>query len=1127
VRRRRLQYLARFNEEVKFLSFRNHFVWPVLALCTSAIPGFAQYTNRYAVILNDSPVVSRVSSRLELQSLPAQNAQRQIEAAQQSLRKELDARHFTVTGSDSLLLNALFVEATPERVAEIESLPGVKGVTRLRKYKHTLNAATQLLNAPAAWSALGGSANAGQGIKVAVIDSGVDQNHPSLQDSSLPIPAGFPKCGTQSDCANFTNNKVIVARSYVRQLGLGTGTVNPAQSHPDDYSARDRGGHGTAVATCVAGVSSSNTVTIQGMAPKAYIGNYKIFGSPQVNDFATDDVIVAALSDAIKDGMDVITMSVGGPAFTGPLDTGAACGNKPGVACDISATAFENAAQAGALILVAAGNQGYNGWTSYPTFNSIASPADAPSVIAVGATTNSHGFNPSVRITGTNVPANLNNIPAQFTDSAFSNFGALAAPLVDVTTLGNDGYACASLPAGSLTAKFALIQRGPQGTGACTFTTKMTNAVNAGATGVVFYDYPGDANYPFSPGGLSQFSQMAFFLANSDGVNVKSFLSGNPGYRTIMDPAGVEVAVTPFNELAYYSSMGPATGTSGIKPDVLAVGGGGQNFDFIFMGTQSYDPLGDAYSATGYVAAAGTSFSTPLAAGAAAMVKQAHPSWSAQQIKSAIVNTATQDVTNDDSGDPVDILQTGGGKVAADLAIKTNVTVVPSTLSFGSIASDTLPKSIPFVVTNTSNATLNLALAVVPASSTTTAPITTDKQNLSLPAGASATVTATITGSQPAANLYYGAITIAGGSTPLRVPYMYLVPSTVAANFIPLSGDGNDVVAGQPFPDSAVSFKIVDANGAPIPFTPVNFRVNTGSAPVTLTNVSAQTDVYGIAYATATAGTTAGGYSIEGCLGACSRLNNFEYTFTGGVRNAPAITPGGIVSAAAAPASAPLAPGSYFSIYGTGLSDTLDVTSTAKLPLAIDFVNVSFDVPSAGISVPSPLVFVSNGQINAQVPWELQGQTSAQVKVILDYNVSNVITVPIANYAPAFFEYPLGSGVVAAVDPLNTSNPIITASNPVPRGRTIALYANGLGPVSNTPASGDVASGTNLSTTPQLPVVMIGGQNADVKFSGLTPGLPGLYQVNVVVPQSIGTGKQTVTIAIGGATSQASSITVQ
>ncbi|HXJ37944.1 MAG TPA: S8 family serine peptidase, partial [Bryobacteraceae bacterium] len=436
-----------------------------LALTAVSVPGFAQWSNQYAVVLSEPAAATRTTTRA------AMLAERQrVAGSQASVRSALQSRHYMVTGSASMLLNAVFVTATPDRVAELESLPGVQGVVRLRKYKRSLNKALPLLAADGAWSALGGFPNAGKGIKIGMLDSGIDQNHPSMQDNTLQVPPGFPKCDTASNCTDFTNSKVIVARSYVRQLVAGGGQA-------DDYSARDRSGHGTAVATCATGNTSAGSVTISGVAPKAWVGSYKIFGSPEVNDFATDDVIVTALEDAIADGMDVISMSVGGTAFTGPTDTGAACGNNSGVPCDISASAFEAAAQKGALIVVAAGNDGANG-LNYPTFGSVASPGTAPSVITVGGTTNAHGFTPSVRIPGSNVPANLANVPAQPTDS-YSPYGALAGPLVDVANLGNDGYACAALTPGSLANSFALVQRGPAGADACAFSTKMQNVVNA------------------------------------------------------------------------------------------------------------------------------------------------------------------------------------------------------------------------------------------------------------------------------------------------------------------------------------------------------------------------------------------------------------------------------------------------------------------------------------------------------------------------------------------------------------------------------------------------------------------------------------------------------------------------
>ena len=211
----------------------------------------------------------------------------------------------------------------------------------------------------------------------------------------------------------------------------------------------------------------------------------------------------------------------------------------------------------------------------------------------------------------------------------------------------------------------------------------------------------------------------------------------------------------------------------------------------------------------------------------------------------------------------------------------------------------------------------------------------------------------------------------------------------------------------------------------------------------------------------------------------------------------PSINAGGVVNAASYQAT--VAPGSYVSIFGSNMveADLLsnangDGASWLPLPMMIDGVNVSFDVPSAGISVPGNLIFVSPGQINVQVPWELQGQSSAQVKVTIDEEYGyplfgNVVTVPLAAYAPAFY---VGAGTIAAQDAITGAQ--ILASNPAHSGEILSLYANGLGPVTNAPASGAPApGGPNLASTTTQPVVTIGGQQAQVVVQRAGAGLPG------------------------------------
>lgn len=1060
----------------------------VLAFLLAGSTGLAlPPSNRYALVLQDSPVSSRFVSRESIHSAAANSYRQQIESRQRSLRNELSSRKFQVLGSVSTLANAVFVLSPPDRVAELKSLPGVQDVVPLRRYKRNLNRAAGLIDAPAAWVALGGVQNAGAGIKIAILDSGIDQTHPAFQDPTLPMPAGFPIC-SGADCS-FTNNKVIAARSYVRQLAAGTSPANPAaDSRPDDYSARDRDGHGTAVASCAAGVTNTGAVTITGIAPRAYLGNYKIYGSPEVNDFTSDDVIIQALDDAVNDGMDIVSFSSGGPAFSGPLDTGAVCGNNAGVPCDLVAQAFENAVQAGTIIVAAAGNEGDTG-RFYPTFGSASSPADAPSVIAAGATTNSHFFVGMVSLAGAAVPSNLQSITAQPGDSFAP--AAASAPLVDVTQLGNDGLACVSLPGGSLNGSFALIERGT-----CNFSAKMSNAQQAGAAGVIFY--MADSSTPIAPGGLSGFNIPGVMISNSDGLALKSFVDSNPGQIATIDSNGMEQAASVFNQLASFSSRGPSTGDSALKPDLVAVG------TSVYMAVESYDPLGMLFSSNGYAAADGTSFATPMTSGAAALVKQAHPSFTAAQVKSALVNTTTQDVTTDDSGNPVGIQSVGAGKLDVAAAVAATITATPATLSFGQVRAGVLPVSRQLQIVSANAVTLSISAL----NQTVGTSLTLDKQ--SLPAGGGI-VTVTLSGSVPPAGSYSGAVLIQGAGGSIRVPFLYLVATGSPANIIPLIGDGFDGTVGQTIPDGAIVFRLVDVNGLPVTNAPVSFTARNGG---TLQNVSTTTDNYGIAGAVPILGPQPGTYSFTAVGGGIS------HTFTGSARPMPTIPPNGIVNAASFDST--VAPGSYISIFGTGLSDTTDSTFTVRLPLAIDFATVSFDVPSAKISVPGHLVYVSPTQVNLQVPWELQGQTSAQVKVTIDFSNGNVVTIPISNYAPAFFE--VGAGQVAALD---TSFKVVGASNPIPRGQAVQLFVNGLGPVTNQPASGDPAPMSPLSETTVKPVVTIGGQTATVQFSGLAPGFAGLYQVNVVVPQNVTPGNNAITIAIGGQTSKASGIVVQ
>jgi uncharacterized protein (TIGR03437 family) len=475
------------------------------------------------------------------------------------------------------------------------------------------------------------------------------------------------------------------------------------------------------------------------------------------------------------------------------------------------------------------------------------------------------------------------------------------------------------------------------------------------------------------------------------------------------------------------------------------------------------------------------------------------------------VNTASPTIVTDDSGNPVDVRSTGAGKLDAGAAANATVTVVPSVLSFG-LWNGSRPGAIPLTVTNTSGSSVALALKVATAASSATSAVSIDKSSFTLAAGASMTVSVSLTGSQTLGGSFSGAVNITATGLSLRVPYLYTTPTKTPANLIPMTGTFFDGQAGATSDEGTIAVRLVDTVGAPMVGAPITFSALDGGSFQFSDSV---TDANGIAEGLPAFGSDPGSYSYSVTAGALSA------DIFGFARVPPVIAAQNVINAASLEQGAPVAPGSYIAIQGANLSDFTDYSEFPRLPLQIDYAFVSFDVPGASLSVPGHLSYASADQINVQVPWELQGQTSAQVKVGVSFVNGNVVTIPLSDYTPAFFE---SGGIAAALD-LNYQ--VITPANPIVRGHVVQLYANGLGPVTNQPASGEAALASPLSITTSDVTVTIGGKTAQVGFHGLAPGFAGLYQVNATVPNDIGTGPQTITVAVGGKTSKVSSIPVQ
>ncbi len=230
-----------------------------------------------------------------------------------------------------------------------------------------------------------------------------------------------------------------------------------------------------------------------------------------------------------------------------------------------------------------------------------------------------------------------------------------------------------------------------------------------------------------------------------------------------------------------------------------------------------------------------------------------------------------------------------------------------------------------------------------------------------------------------------------------------------------------------------------------------------------------------------------------------------------GITNAASFQPG-------------IAPGGILTIFGSNLGAAPGQTLIAPgspWPQQLGGTSVTIN----GVTAPVYYVLNQNGkeQLSVQAPWSISGVNSAPVVVTTSAGSSAAVTVPVLGAQPGIFILDAASSGATHA----TTGAIVTASNPAARGEYIVLYMTGLGPVSNQPASGVAASSTTLSPTLLTPTVQIGGFNATVPFSGLTPGFIGLYQINAQVPSAVASGLLDVTVQANSVTSNTAKLAVQ
>jgi uncharacterized protein (TIGR03437 family) len=453
----------------------------------------------------------------------------------------------------------------------------------------------------------------------------------------------------------------------------------------------------------------------------------------------------------------------------------------------------------------------------------------------------------------------------------------------------------------------------------------------------------------------------------------------------------------------------------------------------------------------------------------------------------------------------------GAGKLSVGDAVNVAATLEPATLSFGVITATTVSTNLTLKITNVSGSSATFNFAVQQRDSDSRATVQVAPASVTLAPGPqnTASVTVSLRGSRPNPGSYEGFIVVTGPqNTPtLRVPYLYLV-GTVGSVGSGVPADiariqGASFVAPANGIDWRTILRVVDQYGVPVTGYPVTFSVVKGGASIAFGD--AQTYLYGIAGASMNLG-PAGDQIFTATLPGFAPVE-----FDGYARVLPAIANNGIVNAATFQVGQGQAPGSYVSIFGTALSDAVAGVSTLSLPVSLASASVSFD--GGGLSLPGHLSVVTPGQINVQIPWEFQGQSSVQMKVALlpyGYIWSALYTVPLATYSPGIFAVTDGASGAVIWTP---SSP---TSGQAKRGGSIVIWANGLGPVDAPQSSGEPASASPLAHTNTMPTVTLGGGPTGFYFSGLTPGSVGLYQVNVSIPADAPTGTQPLKLSIGG-----------
>jgi subtilisin family serine protease len=629
------------------------------------------------------------------------------------------------------LWNGVSVQIDRSQIGTLARLDGVKAIYPVYTFSlppespinPDLAYALAMTGADIAQSELGYT---GKGIKVAVMDTGIDYDHPDLGGD-----------GVQRSNSNvFPTARVIKGWDFVGDAynaDPSSAAYNPTPA-PDAYPD-DCNGHGTHVSGIIGAKGA-----VKGVAPEVHFGAYRVFGC---SGSTTADIMMAAMERALADGMQVLNMSIGS-AYQWPQYP--------------TAQASDRLVNKGMVVVASIGNNGANG------LYSAGAPGVGKKVIGVASFDNTHVSLAAFTISPDNTQIGYGNAAAAPPAPLSGSY-----PITKVNTVGivppgvlptNDG--CNPLPAGSLTGQVALIRRGT-----CPFYQKAFNAQQAGAVAVVLYN---NVAGRFSPtvAGSPAITIPVVAISDTEGVLIHNRLVAGPVTMTWTNQFFTSVNPTG-GQISSFSSFGLAPDLS-LKPDIGAPGG---------LIRSTYPIEGGSYATI-----SGTSMSSPHVAGAVALLLQAKPKTPSQIVGTILQNSAEPKPRVGTPAGLDNAHRQGAGMLRIDRAILATTKIEPGELALGE--SQAGPKTYTLSIENNGNTavTYNLshegALATGPNTFVPTyhaeyATVVFSAPSVTIPAGGKASVNVTITAPAGLADrsLYGGYLvfTPQSGGQVYRVPY--------------------------------------------------------------------------------------------------------------------------------------------------------------------------------------------------------------------------------------------------------------------------------------------------------------------------------------------------------------------